>query len=106
MYIPGRRDGRGHLTGLLISRGRKSKGSKQVDGLAGRHRMAWRGVIRRVHLFVFYIWRLSPHSGTLISLVLHTSSGSVTTEGHLLPEYYRLWHFLVATLSHRVGEAA
>lgn len=49
----------------------KSKGNKQVDRQAGRHRMAWRGVIRRVHLSVFYIWRLSPPSGTLISLVLH-----------------------------------
>lgn len=30
--------------------------------------MAWRGVIRRVHLFVFYTWKLSPLGGTLISL--------------------------------------
>lgn len=84
----------------------KSKGSKQVDRQAGRHRMAWRGVIRRVHLFVFYIWKLSPPSGTLISMVLHTWSGPVLTEGHLFPEYYRHWHFVFATLSHRVSEAA
>lgn len=35
--------------------------------------MAWRGVIRRLHLFGFYIWSVSPPSGSLISLVLYTS---------------------------------
>lgn len=66
--------------------------------------MAWRGVSRRVHLFVFYIWRLSSPSGSLISLVYTHYSGSVFTEGHLFPEYYPHWAFYGCFLNHRPSE--